>query len=343
MSVARPEICQIVVGSEPYLVLKQLGKGTYGQVYLVRSTTDQSTCAIKVVSPVDEETRQEADIMDHMTRNLTENSFFPKLIKSSALDHHFLIAMDAFPNHQSVHETCRQNLQHHYFRKQTILQIFMLVTYLHLHQIVHLDLSTFNVLLPIQTTRRALRQEEIKIIDFATARLMSPAGEVLGLTSHKTNVTTASAISPLTSLLYQDTMIPPKNRIALAMSPSDIEEFNFMSDLWSLFHLSCFFLNRKGLQFIRSPELLDHLRIEKVYDGDGHAVLPYLLFKRSFFFLTKKNIDVLVRYLCKPEYFFEYDQHFLLHLLDKLQLFNCLTYRETTHRHIGAQILGYNM
>ena len=250
--------------------------------------------------------------------------------------------MEAFLNHISIGNIIKQRLCSKYFHRASMLNIFRVVTRIHGLDIVHLDLSPSNIMLPLYSQHLAkMSESEIKIVDYATARLLNDIGQQLGIDTHLYNVTTITVISPCTSLLFQESMLPENERVKISLSKMEQNLFLKILDLWSIFHVCVGFLNKREVPYFDcSNELLEHLKVKKSSDDKGNPVSAYLIFLLDIFYLKKENIQVLKNYLCNTEYFKEYDTRYLLRLLHSLLSFNINTYKSIEYPEFSQRVLS---
>ena len=316
-----------------------LGKGSHGRVFRAELSGAGTTYAIKVIDRIGSETEHESILMRYLTINCPDETFYPAIVQTAFINNKYYIVMEDLDNYLSLYQICRLSLQHNYHRKNTVLLLFQVVKRMHELSIVHLDLSASNVLLPSFGTRRTPQPGELKIVDYATARLVNGIGNRLGVDRHRVNVTTANVISPFTALLHQN-LLPEGERIDMIITGEDVVDFYHMSDLWSVFHLACFFLNLQSRFFSNSEELLEHLKVKNTWDQNGHPVAPYLMFYRDVFYQNESLIDLLYRYLSDHKYFLPSDTTFLANILRALLSYNIDTYVQMDHRSVMQRILG---
>ena len=130
-----------------YKIIKLLGEGTYGAVYLAENNFTKEQVAMKKISKNSEDLLSDVEIMNEV-----------EILKS--LDHPNDVINDEFSETEIA---------------VIFKQILSGLAYLHSHNIVHRDLKLENIL--ISDTEISNKQEklfDIKIIDFGTAKIFDP-------------------------------------------------------------------------------------------------------------------------------------------------------------------------
>ena len=157
-----------------YKIIKLLGEGTYGAVYLAENNFTKEQVAMKKISKNSEDLLSDVEIMNEV--EILKSLDHPDIVKIYEFyktDNYYYIIME-FCTGGELYDVINDE-----FSETEIAVIFKQIlsglAYLHSHNIVHRDLKLENIL--ISDTEISNKQEklfDIKIIDFGTAKIFDP-------------------------------------------------------------------------------------------------------------------------------------------------------------------------
>ena len=154
-----------------YQIIKVIGKGTYGIVYLAQNIFTKELVAMKKIPKTSEDLLSDTEIMDEI-----------EILKS--LDHPDIVKINEFyntnENYYIINEYCSKGelysiIQNDFSETEIAIifkQIFSGLAYLHSNNITHRDLKLENILISdIEFSENKEKLYNIKIIDFGTAKI----------------------------------------------------------------------------------------------------------------------------------------------------------------------------
>ena len=137
---------------ENYTLIKKLGEGDYGNVYLAQSKKSQESVAIKVVflMNMDQKSRQlmeqEGIILQKLSHPNIVKCYETKIIKDKA--YIIMEYADGGDLQLKINEHKKKNIP---FKEETILNWFIeiceAINYIHSQKIIHRDLKPNNIFL----------------------------------------------------------------------------------------------------------------------------------------------------------------------------------------------------
>ena len=157
-----------------YKIIKLLGEGTYGAVYLAENIFTKEQVAMKKIAKKSEDMLSDGEIMDEI--DILKGLDHPDIVKIYEFyktnDYYYIIM--EFCTGGELYDIINDE-----FSETEIAVIFQQIlsglAYLHSRDIVHRDLKLENIL--ISDTEISNKQEklfDIKIIDFGTAKIFDP-------------------------------------------------------------------------------------------------------------------------------------------------------------------------
>ena len=165
-----------------YQIIKQIGKGGYGKVYLVTNLTTGENLACKQIPKTNknlEKTEREIAIL--------KNADHPNIVKLYSVyedKHNFYLIMENLKGGELfdkiIERIKKKNIFSEYEAAQIFKQIISVISYCHSKNIVHRDLKPENILFTEEDND--INNNTIKIIDFGLSRkftrnkLSSPVG-----------------------------------------------------------------------------------------------------------------------------------------------------------------------
>jgi calcium-dependent protein kinase len=155
-----------------YKRIKDLGSGSYGQVYMAKNIVTDNLVAIKIIEKVQENMIDDMEIQNEI--NILKALSHPNIVKIYEF-------FDSPINYYIVTEFCKKGelfsyIKNKYSEKQLAVlfyQVFSGLCYLHEKKILHRDLKLENLMVS-EIEKDIITGEEyfwIKIIDFGTAKI----------------------------------------------------------------------------------------------------------------------------------------------------------------------------
>ena len=155
-----------------YKRIKDLGSGSYGQVYMAKNIVTDNLVAIKIIEKVQENMIDDMEIQNEI--NILKTLSHPNIVKIYEF-------YDSPINYYIVTEYCKKGelfsfIKNEYNERQLSVlfyQVFSGLVYLHEKKILHRDLKLENIMVS-EIERDIVTEEEyfwIKIIDFGTAKI----------------------------------------------------------------------------------------------------------------------------------------------------------------------------
>ena len=152
--------------SKYYVMLNDLGKGSYGQVKRVRQIHLQEERAMKIVSKKSSTSQNEIEILRKISHPNIANVF--EIFEDSK---RYYIMMEYLEGGELFDVIVSQGFFSELDAARIMKQLLSAVNFLHSKNIVHRDLKPENIML---TSKPVNNKFEIKIIDFGTAKIFDP-------------------------------------------------------------------------------------------------------------------------------------------------------------------------
>ena len=257
-----------------YQLLKSLGEGSFGKVYLTKRITDKSIFATKILD-INQVNSQ--DMNKYLTNEikimneLKDNENVIRLIELLQTKNHYYFIME-YCNGGSLSDVLKDyKLKYGKPFSQEIVQYYMRqivngLVYIHSHKIIHRDLKLENILINFKTDEEKknlnLLKSKIKIIDFGLATKSSNAITLVG------------------SPLYMDPLILKK--YDKAGGYTKLQKYNSKADIWSLGAICYEMITGETLFNVDNLTQL----IEKVEKGDYTIPLYIDISKEAISFLN---------------------------------------------------------
>ena len=167
-SVSREHLIKINTDkvSKYYVMLNDLGKGSYGQVKRVRQIHLQEERAMKIVSKKSSTSQNEIEILRKISHPNIANVF--EIFEDSK---RYYIMMEYLEGGELFDVIISQGFFSELDAARIMKQLLSAVNFLHSKNIVHRDLKPENIML---TSKPVDNKFEIKIIDFGTAKIFDP-------------------------------------------------------------------------------------------------------------------------------------------------------------------------
>eukprot|EP00002_Diphylleia_rotans_P007027 TRINITY_DN164_c0_g1_i5.p1 TRINITY_DN164_c0_g1~~TRINITY_DN164_c0_g1_i5.p1 ORF type:complete len:474 (+),score=111.83 TRINITY_DN164_c0_g1_i5:51-1472(+) len=186
-------------------VIKLLGQGSYGAVYLARRLSDNLTCALKVIDVRDLNKKQRKDTLNEIRLLGSIQHVNVMRYYQSFVDHgHLHIAMEYVDKGDLESDIKTRKLTSNFYDEEAIWKLFLQVALsmqvLHKENILHRDLKSANILLT--------SEGRTKLADFGVAKLLKSKDEM-----SKTRIGTPYYLSP---------------------EVWHSQEYNHKSDIWAL-------------------------------------------------------------------------------------------------------------
>ena len=155
-----------------YKRIKDLGSGSYGQVYMAKNIVTDNLVAIKIIEKVQENMIDDMEIQNEI--NILKALSHPNIVKIYEF-------FDSPINYYIVTEFCKKGELFSYIKNEyqemqlsvLFYQVFSGLVYLHEKKILHRDLKLENIMVS-EIEKDLITGEEyfwIKIIDFGTAKI----------------------------------------------------------------------------------------------------------------------------------------------------------------------------
>ena len=152
--------------SHYYVILGDLGHGSYGQVKRVKHLKLGEERAMKIVNKKSESSHNEIEILRKISHPNISNVF--EIFEDSRK---YYIMMELLEGGELFDVIISQGSFSEADAARIMKQLLSAVNYLHSRNIVHRDLKPENIML---TTKPKNNKFEIKIIDFGTAKIFDP-------------------------------------------------------------------------------------------------------------------------------------------------------------------------
>ena len=152
--------------SKYYVMLNDLGKGSYGQVKRVRQIQLQEERAMKIVSKKSSTSQNEIEILRKISHPNIANVF--EIFEDSK---RYYIMMEYLEGGELFDVIVSQGFFSELDAARIMKQLLSAVNFLHSKNIAHRDLKPENIML---TSKPVNNKFEIKIIDFGTAKIFDP-------------------------------------------------------------------------------------------------------------------------------------------------------------------------
>ena len=168
MRISKDDLIKITLEpiNKHYIILNDLGHGSYGQVKRVKNIKLQEERAMKIVNKKSQTSQNEIDILRKISHPNISNVF--EIFEDSRK---FYIMMEFLEGGELFDVIISQGFFSELDAAHIMKQILRAVNYLHSKQIVHRDLKPENIML---TNKPIDNKFEIKIIDFGTATIFNP-------------------------------------------------------------------------------------------------------------------------------------------------------------------------
>ena len=152
-----------------YSKKKILGKGAFGEVWLVRNNQLQKDYAMKIIKKTSNSESEENEIMNEIS--ILKKLDHPKILK--ILDFYsttklYYIITEYCPNGELYNEIIKKGKFDEGKTAFIMNQIFKAIAYCHSQKIIHRDLKPENIMISKKETNGCL---QVKLIDFGTARI----------------------------------------------------------------------------------------------------------------------------------------------------------------------------
>ena len=169
MKISKDDLIRITLDpiTKHYIILNDLGHGSYGQVKRVKNLNLQEERAMKIVSKKSQTSQNEIDILRKISHPNISNVF--EIFEDSRK---YYIMMEYLEGGELFDVIISQGFFSELDAAHIMKQILSAVNYLHSKQIVHRDLKPENIML---TNKPIDNKFEIKIIDFGTATMYEPS------------------------------------------------------------------------------------------------------------------------------------------------------------------------
>jgi serine/threonine protein kinase len=154
-----------------YLLLRMLGRGTYGTVYLAKRTTDSSLLAIKIIRDVERASKMETRVL-HLIHHPFIVSYYSSFIAKQKLH----ICMEYLSGGNLYTRMLAQRRIPLAEAKLYVAEIALALSALHAHSIVYRDLKPENVML--------CEDGHIKLTDFGLASDVRCCASMCGTASY---------------------------------------------------------------------------------------------------------------------------------------------------------------
>ena len=168
MKVSKENMIKIM--NEPiakyYVILGNLGHGSYGQVKRVKNIKMNEERAMKIVKKKSESSHNEVEILKKISHPNIANVF--EIFEDSRK---YYIMMELLEGGELFEVIINQGYFSEADAAKIMKQLLSAVNYLHSKNIVHRDLKPENIML---TKKPVKNKFEIKIIDFGTAKIFDP-------------------------------------------------------------------------------------------------------------------------------------------------------------------------
>ena len=154
-----------------YSKKKILGKGAFGEVWLVRNNALQKDYAMKIIKKSSNSESEEKEIMNEIS--ILKTLDHPKILK--ILDFYstsklYYIITEYCPNGELYNEIIKKGKLDEGKTAFIMNQIFKAISYCHSQKIIHRDLKPENIMISKKETNGCL---QVKIIDFGTAKIFT--------------------------------------------------------------------------------------------------------------------------------------------------------------------------
>ena len=169
MKISKDDLIRITLDpiTKHYIILNDLGHGSYGQVKRVKNINLQEERAMKIVSKKSQTSQNEIEILRKISHPNISNVF--EIFEDSRK---YYIMMEFLEGGELFDVIISQGFFSELDAAHIMKQILSAVNYLHSKQIVHRDLKPENIML---TNKPIDNKFEIKIIDFGTATMYEPS------------------------------------------------------------------------------------------------------------------------------------------------------------------------
>ena len=169
MKISKDDLIRVTLDpiTKHYIILNDLGHGSYGQVKRVKNLNLQEERAMKIVSKKSQTSQNEIDILRKISHPNISNVF--EIFEDSRK---YYIMMEYLEGGELFDVIISQGFFSELDAAHIMKQILSAVNYLHSKQIVHRDLKPENIML---TNKPIDNKFEIKIIDFGTATMYEPS------------------------------------------------------------------------------------------------------------------------------------------------------------------------
>ena len=169
MKISKDDLIKITLDpiTKHYIILNDLGHGSYGQVKRVKNINLQEERAMKIVSKKSQTSQNEIDILRKISHPNISNVF--EIFEDSRK---YYIMMEFLEGGELFDVIISQGFFSELDAAHIMKQILSAVNYLHSKQIVHRDLKPENIMLMNKPVNNKF---EIKIIDFGTATMFEPS------------------------------------------------------------------------------------------------------------------------------------------------------------------------
>jgi serine/threonine protein kinase len=157
--------------SDSYMLIKMLGRGTYGSVYLAKRKADSSLLAIKVIRDVERASKMETRVL-HSIHHPFIVSYYSSFIAKQKLH----ICMEYLSGGNLYSRMLAQRRIPVKEAKLYVLEIALALSELHSHSIVYRDLKPENVML--------CEDGHIKLTDFGLASEIRSCSSMCGTASY---------------------------------------------------------------------------------------------------------------------------------------------------------------
>ena len=168
MKVSKEHLVKITLEpiNKHYIILNDLGNGSYGQVKRVKHISLQEERAMKIVNKKSQTSQNEIDILRKISHPNISNIF--EIFEDSRK---YYIMMEFLEGGELFDEIISQGFFSQLDAAHIMKQLLSAVNYLHSINIVHRDLKPENIML---TNKPIDGKYEIKVIDFGTATVFEP-------------------------------------------------------------------------------------------------------------------------------------------------------------------------